>query len=221
EGRGHCIDCKMCVQACPTGIDIREGLQMACIGCGLCIDACNTMMDRVGLPHGLISYDSEANLMARADGHAAKTKLVRLRTILYTILLAAIGAGILFSLSTRKTVEVSVLHERSPLFVQLSDGSIRNGYTYKVLNMVRKDRTYSLKTTGIEGATLEVVGAAEGKGAETELRVPGDEVSTYRIYVNVPEGNVANIKTPLVFVLTDKADGHTVRSETIFAGAGR
>ncbi|MBC7951979.1 MAG: cytochrome c oxidase accessory protein CcoG [Rhodospirillaceae bacterium] len=221
EGRGHCIDCKMCVHACPTGIDIREGLQMACIGCGLCIDACNTMMDRVGLPHGLISYDSEANLFARAKGEAPQTKLVRLRTVLYTALLIAIGAGILFALSTRHTVEVNVLHERSPLFVPLSDGSIRNGYTYKVLNMVRKDRIYSLKTIGIEGATLEVVGADEGKGAETELRVPGDEVSTYRIYVNVPEGNIANIKTPLKFVLTDKAEGTTVQSETIFAGPGR
>jgi len=220
EGRGHCIDCKMCVTSCPTGVDIREGLQMGCIGCGLCIDACNTMMDKFKLPRGLISYDSEANLKAREKGQPAETKLVRPRTIIYTALLVAIGAGIVFMLGTRHTEEVNVLHERSPLFVQLSDGSIRNGYTYKVLNMVRKDRTFALKVDGMPGATLEVVGG-EGKASEIELQVAGDDVTTFRVYVNAPEGNVQNSKTSLEFVLTDKADGHAVRADTIFAGPGR
>jgi cytochrome c oxidase accessory protein FixG len=221
EGRGHCIDCKMCVTSCPTGIDIREGLQMACIGCGLCIDACNSMMDRYKLPRGLISYDSTVNQTSREKGQGPKTKLVRARTLVYTGLLAAIGCLMLFALSTRHTVEVNVLHERSPLFVQLSDGSIRNGYTYKVLNMVRKDRTFSLSVTGVPGATIEVVGEPSGNREQTELQVPGDDVSTFRLYVNIPEANVQNSKTPLHFVLTDKADGHVVRSETLFAGPGR
>ncbi len=221
EGRGHCIDCKMCVTSCPTGIDIREGLQMACIGCGLCIDACNTMMDRVGLPRGLISYDSNANLVAREKGEKARTKLVRARTILYTAILSAVGAVMLFALSTRHTVDANVLHERSPLFVQLSDGSIRNGYTYKVLNMVRKDRTFSLTTDGIPGATIEVVGDTGGKRTQTELEVPGDDVTTFRVYVTVPEATLQNSKTPLTLVLTDLADGHVVRSQTLFAGPGR
>ncbi|MGE5476451.1 MAG: cytochrome c oxidase accessory protein CcoG [Bacteroidales bacterium] len=221
EGRGHCIDCKMCVTACPTGIDIREGLQMACIGCGLCIDACNTMMDRMKLPRGLISYDSNANLQAREKGEKAQTRLVRPRTIIYTTLLSAIGAAMVFMLSTRHTVEVNVLHERSPLFVQLSDGSIRNGYTYKVLNMVRKDRTFELTVSGIPGASIEVVGDNAGKGAQTELQVPGDEVGTFRIYVTAPDSSIQNSKTPLMFQLTEKAEGHVVRSETLFAGPGR
>ncbi|HLO75510.1 MAG TPA: cytochrome c oxidase accessory protein CcoG [Magnetospirillum sp.] len=221
EGRGHCIDCKMCVTSCPTGIDIREGLQMACIGCGLCIDACNTMMDKYKLPRGLISYDSNANLMAREKGQAPRTKLVRARTMIYTALLTAIGIGMVLALSTRHTVEVNVLHERSPLFVQLSDGSIRNGYTYKVLNMVRKDRTFALSVTGIPNATIEVVGDDAAKSAETVMQVPGDDVSTFRLYVTVPEAALQNTKTPLTFTLTDKADGHVVRSETLFAGPGR
>jgi cytochrome c oxidase accessory protein FixG len=221
EGRGHCIDCKMCVTACPTGIDIREGLQMACIGCGLCIDACNTMMDRMKLPRGLISYDSNANLLAREKGEKPHTRLVRPRTIIYTTLLSAIGAAMVFMLSTRHTVEVNVLHERSPLFVQLSDGSIRNGYTYKVLNMVRKDRTFELTVSGIPGASIEVVGDNAGKGAQTELQVPGDEVGTFRVYVTAPESSIQNSKTPLMFQLTEKAEGHVVRSDTLFAGPGR
>jgi cytochrome c oxidase accessory protein FixG len=221
EDRGHCIDCKMCVTSCPTGIDIREGLQMACIGCGLCVDACNTMMDRYKLPRGLISYDSNANLLAREKGQKAQTKLVRPRTMIYTAMLAAIGGLMVFALGTRHTVEVNVLHERSPLFVQLSDGSIRNGYTYKVLNMVRKDRTFSLSIAGIPGATIEVVGDTAGKSEQTELQVPGDDVSAFRLYVNIPEAAVQNSKTPLNFVLTDKADGQVVRSETLFAGPSR
>ena len=220
EGRGHCIDCKMCVQACPTGIDIREGLQMACIGCGLCIDACNTMMDRVGLPRNLIRYDSNANLLAREKGEAAKTKLVRPRTMIYTAILTAVGAVMVFALSTRHTVDVNVLHERSPLFVQLSDGSIRNGYTYKVLNMVRRDRTFQLSTNGIAGATVQVVGETDG-GTQALLQVPGDDVTAFRLYVTAPEASLQNSKTSLTLVLTDMADGHVVRSETLFAGPGR
>lgn len=222
DNRGHCIDCKMCVTSCPTGIDIREGLQMGCIGCGLCIDACNSMMDRFNLPRGLISYDSTANLEAREKGQKPVTKLIRPRTIIYSALLAAIGVVMVFALGTRHTVEVNVLHERSPLFVQLSDGSIRNGYTYKVLNMVRKDRTFALAVTGIQGATLDVIGDdTDGPTAQTDLQVPGDDVSTFRIYVNAPDGVIEGSNTPLTFVLTDKADGHVVKSETLFAGPGR
>ena len=221
DNRGHCIDCKMCVQVCPTGIDIREGLQMACIGCGLCIDACNAMMERHGLPKNLISYDSITNVNGRTRGDSSdKTRIVRPRTIIYTVILAAIGVGMALSLGTRRTTEVNILHERAPLFVQLSDGSIRNGYTYKILNMVRQDRVYGLKLAGIEGATLEVVGGVKDT-AETELAVPGDQVTTLRIYVNAPEGAILDKKNDITFILTDKAEGHTVRSTTLFAGPGR
>ncbi|CDL00165.1 Nitrogen fixation protein fixG [Magnetospirillum gryphiswaldense MSR-1 v2] len=221
EDRGHCIDCKMCVQVCPTGIDIREGLQMACIGCGLCVDACNTMMDRVGLPRGLISYDSITNVNSRAAGGPGnKTKLLRTRTILYTLLLLVIGAGMALSLGTRRTTEVNILHERAPMYVQMSNGTIRNGYTYKILNMVRQDRVYNLKVVGIEGATMEVVGG-ESNVTQMDLSVPGDEITTLRLYVNAPEEKVTDKKTDLIFILTEKAEGTELRSTSLFAGPGR
>ncbi|OJX77471.1 cytochrome c oxidase accessory protein CcoG [Magnetospirillum sp. 64-120] len=221
EGRGHCIDCKMCVQVCPTGIDIREGLQMACIGCGLCVDACNSMMDRVGLPRGLISYDSITNVNSRASGGPGKqTRLVRMRTILYTLLLLVIGSGIVLSLGTRRTTEVNILHERTPMFVAMSDGSIRNGYTYKILNMVRAERVYNLKLQGIQGATMEVVGG-EKDVTEMDLTVPGDQVTTLRLYVNAPEDNVTDKKTDITFILTEKGGNSEVRSHSLFAGPGR
>ncbi|MBF0326088.1 MAG: cytochrome c oxidase accessory protein CcoG [Alphaproteobacteria bacterium] len=217
EGRGHCIDCKACVQACPTGIDIREGLQMGCIGCGLCADACDTVMKKYGLPPHLISYDSANNVEARAKGTKGETKLIRPRTLLYTALIVVIAAGMMISLGTRRTTEANVLHERTPLFVVQSDGAIRNGYTYKVLNMIRKDRTYRVKVTGLEGATLSVVGGAT-RVAETELQVTGDDIGTFRVYVDVPEGNLRGKKTPIFFELTELSEGSTLRTESLFAG---
>lgn len=221
EGRGHCIDCKMCVQVCPTGIDIREGLQMACIGCGLCVDACNTMMDKVGLPRGLISYDSITNVIGRQTGQTAnKTKLIRTRTVLYSLLLTVIGAGMVLSLSTRRTTEVNILHERAPLYVQMSDGSIRNGYTFKILNMIRQDRVYTLKTSGVAGATMDLVGG-DADAQQLELLAPADQVTTLRLYVNAPAASVASKKSDITFILTEKSEGKEVRNTTLFAGPGQ
>ena len=219
-GRGHCVDCGICVQSCPTGIDIRNGNQLACIGCGLCIDACNTVMDRYGLPHGLITYDAVSNQQARERGEShGKIKLVRARTILYVAILSLVGAVMLYSLSTRKTMDVNVLHERSPLFVQMSNGDIRNGYTYKVLNMVRKDRELTLSVSGVPGARLELVGE-DGDGPTAHLSVSGDQVGTFRLYVTAPATSVSGKKTPLEFTLTDASDGVTVHSSTLFAAPG-
>jgi len=213
DGRGHCIDCRFCIQACPTGIDIREGNQLACIGCGLCIDACNGIMDRYGLPRGLISYDSTVNIVAREKGEKGGIKLIRPRTLLYAAILTLVGGLMVFSLAKRTTLEVSILHERSPLYVQLGDGGIRNGYTYKVLNMIRQDRSFTLGVAGIDGATVQVVGN-EGEA----LDVPGDSVGTFRVYVTAPESGTKGKATPLYFVLTDKRDGRVLRSPTLFAG---
>ena len=218
-GRGHCVDCKMCVQSCPTGVDIRFGNQLACIGCGVCIDACDRVMEKFGLPKGLISYDSAVNLAAREQGRPAPgLKPVRLRTVLYGGLLVIVAGVMLTSLLTRSTTEVNVLHERTPLFVQMSDGSIRNGYAYKILNMVRENRTYTLHTEGLAGATLEMIGGAAG-ARELELAVDKDQVGTFRLFVSVPEDNLAGRSNDIIFVLTEKGkDDRPVRNRTLFAG---
>ena len=122
EGRGDCVDCKACVAVCPTGIDIRNGPQLECIQCGLCIDACNDIMDKVGRPSELITYTTAGNLENATAGPRDGWRIVRPRTILYSTVIALVGALMLWSLTHRTDFEFNILPDRNPLFVTLSDG---------------------------------------------------------------------------------------------------
>lgn len=182
EGRGHCIDCTACVQVCPTGIDIRDGLQMECIACGLCVDACNNIMDKIDLPRGLIRYDTVNHMEAVVKGGKEKFKFLRPRTFYYSFIIAVIGIGMLWSLVNRAPLEIHVLHDRNPLFVQLSSGEIRNGYVLKILNKTHEDQSFTLHIDGIENYEIEV--KAAGDMNSNNLYVPADSVGTYRIFVS-------------------------------------
>ncbi|MCB9987288.1 MAG: cytochrome c oxidase accessory protein CcoG [Rhodospirillales bacterium] len=184
EGRGHCIDCTQCVQVCPMGIDIRNGLQMECIACGLCIDACDNIMDKMNLPRGLIRYDTQHSMdTAAATGQPAKGfHLWRMRTLYYTLILAVVCGLILSALVLRSPLDLHVLHDRNPRFVQLSSGEIRNGYEIKILNKTHADRVYSIGVSGLENAQISV-NATEGAGAD-HLNVPADSVGNFRVSVS-------------------------------------
>lgn len=192
QDRGHCVDCQMCVQACPTGIDIRRGTQLACIGCGLCVDACNSVMERFGLPRNLISYDSSYNLQARPAGLEPRLRLVRPRTLIYAAVLVVAGSAMLGTLLMRPDMRVDVLHVRVPLAVAVSGGRVRNGYDYKVLNMARHPRTVTLRAIDPANVSLDVVGG--GSGSAVTLQIPADNVATFHIFTTShshPEGNEA------------------------------
>ncbi|WP_349368143.1 cytochrome c oxidase accessory protein CcoG [Salinarimonas sp.] len=157
---GDCIDCNQCVAVCPTGVDIRDGMQLGCVQCGLCIDACDGVMDKIGRPRGLIAYDSEYNLERREAGlPEEKPKIVRARTILYVVLIAGISLFMVWHLAVRSSLDVSALHDRNPVYVLLSDGSIRNAYTVRVANKELEERTFTLSVEGLEGVAMEAVGA--------------------------------------------------------------
>lgn len=181
ENRGHCIDCTACVQVCPTGIDIRNGLQMECIACGLCVDACNDIMDKVDLPRGLIRYDTTNHMEAEVKGGKEQFKFLRPRTIYYTCILTIVSGIMLAALLLRTPLELHVLHDRNPVFVQLSSGEIRNGYVIKILNKTHDHKSYKLSIEGLENPAIDV--KAAGDTDSTNLYVPADSVGSYRIYV--------------------------------------
>ena len=131
---GDCIDCLQCVHVCPTGVDIRGGPNLGCIQCGLCIDACDAVMEKIGRPARLIAFDTDINIKRRQQGEKPFYSIIRTRTVLYAAIIVVVGAVMTYALATRHDDAISVLHDRNPLFVHLSDGSLRNAYTLRILN---------------------------------------------------------------------------------------
>lgn len=174
-GLGSCIDCKICVQVCPTGIDIRNGLQYQCIGCAACIDACDEVMDKLGYPRGLVRYTTENALEGQ------QTHIVRPRMLVYGALLTLITVAMFYSLFTRIPLEVDIIRDRNSLYVQTDEGLIENVYTLKIVNMKESDETYHLSIEGLEGA--ELINSAgdftvpAGKVLEVPVRVKTDPVN--------------------------------------------
>ncbi|MDB4960090.1 MAG: cytochrome c oxidase accessory protein CcoG [Myxococcales bacterium] len=146
--RGDCIDCSACVAVCPTGIDIREGLQMECIGCAQCIDACDAVMDRVGKPRNLIGYTSQDELAGKPR------RLLRARTIIYPVLLAAIAGLFVWSLGGRVTSNVLVERSQGPSFVELPDGTISAQARIRIANDTDGDRSYVVDLSRAPDAKL-------------------------------------------------------------------
>jgi cytochrome c oxidase accessory protein FixG len=221
EGRGHCVACNNCVAVCPTGIDIRDGQQLECIGCGLCIDACDAIMDKVGLPRGLIAFDTEASQSARETGRASGYRLLRPRTVIYGAMLALVGTVMIYGLATRPNFSLNVLRDRSPLFVTLRDGSIRNAYTLKILNKHRKETEFKLTAEGIEGTELRTVGEDEHAEHELDLEAAPDTVTQFRVLVHAPKNRLKGASTPLRFVLREEENRETASYDTVFMGPSR
>lgn len=149
-GHGDCVDCSLCVQVCPTGIDIRKGLQIGCIHCALCIDACDGIMDKQGWKRGLIRYTSDHALEGK------KTQIFKLRTLGYGAATLLATIYLIWSISSSKLLEVSAVQIRSPLFVQLSDGRIQNSYEVKINNKTMEAARYQLEVEKLNNAELDL-----------------------------------------------------------------
>jgi len=228
EKLGDCIDCMKCVAVCPTGIDIRDGQQLECIGCGLCIDACNTVMPMIGRPNNLIAFDTLANQAAEAAGGKAVYRPIRSRTIIYAAVLLLVAGIMVAGLATRSQIGVDVLHERSPLFVLLSGGNIRNGYTVRILNKSHVTKSFDLRIDGLDDYAVTAVGADQ-TGDKTHplvLETPPDGVETFRIYVTTSGAALARNKekkmegqmqeTPIAFGVADHGAGESVSHGSFF-----
>jgi cytochrome c oxidase accessory protein FixG len=188
---GDCIDCNQCAAVCPTGIDIREGPQIGCITCALCIDACDGVMKQIGRPRGLIDYltlDDAATEKAGGSAHPTLKTLFRPRTLVYFGIWSAIGLAMLFTLGQRTRLDLTVQHDRNPVFVRLSDGSIRNNYTVKVRNMETRPREVELALQGLPGAVAWTsTGTRATASQRVKLKVAPDSVQKVRLFVAAPE----------------------------------
>ncbi len=210
EQLGDCIDCKQCVAVCPTGIDIRRGQQEGCITCALCLDACDAVMDKVHRPRGLIRYAS----LVEIEGEPAKKLFQRPRVLVYfTIMLVAI-AGIIYGLTTLASIELKVLHERQPLYVMQSDGSVQNKYELKILNKTERDMQVTLNVSGHDA--LQVV------GADAPLAVSAGRVAAYTIFLRIPGGQLTAERIPVMIKVTDTAQPeYSAVYKSMFFGPAR
>lgn len=219
ENRGHCVDCTQCVAVCPMGIDIRNGMQMECINCGLCADACNNVMARLDLPSGLIGYDSLANVERRAKGEEEKPfTLLHMRTFMYLATLSIVASFLVGSFAARKDVGLNVIRDRNPVYVMLSNGDIRDGYTVKILNKSRQEKTYILEILGLETPMLEETSHNTGFLTSLELKVASDEVEDFRIYVKQHVSDLRLTNTDVIFRLLDENGNEVIREDTQFIG---
>lgn len=206
-GVGDCIDCGYCVQVCPTGIDIRDGLQVQCIHCALCVDACDTIMDKMGWPRGLVKYRSEREELG------GKTRFFKVKSWGYLITICATTAVLMYSIFTTADMQTSIAQIRQPLFVRLSDGSIQNSYELKFNNLTDQPMPLGLKLKSLEEAELDL-GRLENISvrAERQLRVlvkvkrpvvPADDKVTDFIFVITPTNGGDVFEVPARFYQPD------------------
>nr|VFJ55185.1 MAG: cytochrome c oxidase accessory protein FixG [Candidatus Kentron sp. FW] len=205
---GDCIDCHLCVAACPTGVDIRAGLQEGCLMCALCIDACDTVMDKVGRSRGLIRYAS----LDEMESGITVPLWTRTRVWVYGMILLIAAAGIIYGLSSLDSIELKVLRARQPMYVLQSDGSIQNEYTLKILNKVTHDVDVRISATGPRDLVLT--------GSKETITAHGSTVTSTTIFVRVPRENLDATSSPIVFRIDGMADSNAFVSEreSIFIG---
>ncbi len=178
-GLGDCVDCTICVQVCPTGIDIRDGLQYECIACAACIDACDSVMDKFDYPRGLIRYTTENALQG------GEARIFRPRVFVYATLLTVLVAGLATAMATRTPVILDVIRDRNSLYREIPGEMIENIYTLKVINQNNESRSFMLEVYGVPGLALDGVGETvevEGGGVlSLPVRVRTGRDSAYGI----------------------------------------
>jgi cytochrome c oxidase accessory protein FixG len=178
-GLGSCVDCTLCVQVCPTGIDIRKGLQYECIGCGACIDVCDDVMDKVGYPRGLIKYSTQNGMANNWTRAQMIRRGLRPRVLVYMTILLAICIALGVSLFMRTPLRVDVIRDRGALARMVEQGRIENVYRLQVMNTTESPQTYRIDVTGLPGIVI---------ASDDEVKVLPTEVRSVAVRVQVPPG---------------------------------
>jgi len=215
---GDCIDCNQCVAVCPTGVDIRNGSQLGCIQCGLCIDACDAVMAKVRRPTRLISYDTDENMARRQRGEAPVYRLVRSRTILYAVIMVIVGSLMVYKLTTRQQMNLSVLHVRAPMYTTSGHDAVRNGYTLRFSNKWSETHKFAVDISGVPGAAAKSEQADPLPDGRLEVGVDPDATLEIEFYVTAPRSSTNEAGVPIVMTATDLETGETVSVGDHFFG---
>jgi len=196
QGQGDCIDCTLCVQVCPTGIDIRKGLQYECIACGACIDACDTVMDKIGAPRNLIKYTTEEAMQGRP------THVLRPRMVVYASLLLGLCGAFIYSLATRTPLILDVIRDRNALYREVQGDTIENTYSLKVINLDAQPHAYRLEASGLDQLQLIVE-------PSQPIEVPAGSVSTIVARLRAPSQFASGVHAvTLTLIATDTRNIH-------------
>ncbi|MCO7223938.1 cytochrome c oxidase accessory protein CcoG [Pleionea sp. CnH1-48] len=204
KGLGDCIDCKQCVQVCPTGIDIRDGLQSECIACALCIDVCDDVMEKMDYEKGLIRYSTENAMEGK------ETKVLRPRTFIYGGLLLALIIGFFASIGTRTPLELDVIRDRNRLYVETSEGLVENVYRIKIGNMAQEPYTYNISVDGLPDMSI---------AGPTQIHVKPGEVKAIALRVRVDPGDLTKTANTIFFnAVSVEAPDIRIETEARFIG---
>jgi cytochrome c oxidase accessory protein FixG len=204
RGTGDCIDCSLCVQVCPTGIDIRKGLQYECIGCAACIDVCDTVMDKMQYPRGLVRYATQRAISEGLQGSDIVRHVLRPRVWVYGLMLVALTSALLGSLATRNPLKVDVMRDRHALARVVEAGDIENTYRVHFINTAERPVRVQLSVEGMDG--LRVAGA-------TEFDLPAVSNRVVPVGVRITPGAATSGSHPVRFVIRPEGDPAHARSE--------
>ncbi len=196
QGLGDCIDCEQCVHVCPTGIDIRDGLQYECIACAACIDTCDSVMEKMDYPKGLIRYTTDN------ENDGKETSVFRLKTAVYAVVLIGLFVSFVISLNNRIPFEVDIIRDRSTLYTNTLEGLVENVYSIKMLNMSQKDMNYHIEISGLDSIILL---------GDSDVFVKAGEVVTVPVRLQVDPGQLKSSSTTIYF------KAHSIEDPTIVA----
>ncbi len=207
RGLGACTDCTLCVQVCPTGIDIRKGLQYECIGCGACADVCDQVMDKMGYARGLVKFTTQHGLQQGWSRAQIWHRVLRPRVLIYTSVLVAISIGLLTSLALRTPFKVDVVRDRGAMARIVSGGAIENVYRLQIMNATESHQRFGIVASGLPG--LAVV-------SETEVEVDATASRWVAVRLQLPPGGAASGSHPIQLELRMLPSGDTVREKSVF-----
>jgi len=211
KNTGDCIDCSLCVQVCPTGIDIRDGLQYECIGCGACADVCNTVMDKVGFERGLVKYTTQNANKNRWTRRQMLQHILRPRVLIYATLLVTLVTVLLTSIWFRAPFKVNIVRDRTVMARLVENGMLENVYRMQIMNATETTQHYQLQVAGLKGATIGFEGQEN-----PVIEVLPAEARWIVVGVEVPDGSLPAGKHPIEFHIQPKDNEEVLKEESIF-----